>query len=53
MKTLTLIGRNDCLGEEVMTKTIQKNCHGVGVMAHNLPLLYASFILCGMYNNNI
>ena len=50
MNTITLIGQNSSLGEEVMTITIQKNCPGEEVMAHNLPLLYGSFILGGIYN---
>ena len=49
MNTTTLIGQNSSLGEEVMTITVQKNCPGEEVMAHNLPLLYRSFILGGIY----
>ena len=32
-----------------MTITIRKNCPGEKVMAHNLLLLYGSFILGGIY----
>ena len=54
MNTITLIGQNDSLGEEVMTTTIRKKMSRVGsyhnnIMAHNLPLLYESFILGGIY----
>ena len=45
MNTMTLIGQNSSLGEEVMTITMPS---GDGVMAHNLPLLYVSFILGGI-----
>ena len=47
--TMILIGRNDSLGEEVMSITIRKNCPGEEVMAHNLPLLYGSFIQGWIY----
>ena len=49
MNTMTLIGQNSSLGEEVMTITVQKNCPGEGVMAHNLPPLHGSFILYRFY----
>ena len=49
MNTMTLIGQNSSLGEEVMTITVHKNYPGEEVMAHNLPLLYGSFILGGIY----